>query len=382
MNRRVLLIQYTNPGGYPPLHHIAGILRADGFELRFLGTGAYGTDSLGIPGADVRRMKFRKGGLLQKLHYLRFVMWCLLCCLIWRPRLVYASDPFSTPVGVLVHRLLRLQVIYHEHDSPTAWQRDDHQLTSWMRSVNGARLSLMGEALRIVVPSEGRANVLREQVADPSRIVTVWNVPSRNEVRSRRVERPSEFTLWYHGSLTNERVPVTILEAMAGLDVSIRLVVVGYETVGSVGFVHEFQQSANYLGVGDRVTIHPPMQRSQLLDESTRADAGLALILTEREDVNMDAMSGASNKPFDYLACGLAVVVNDSRDWKEMFVDPGFGVASDPASAEDLSKQFEWLARNRTRCEEMGASGRQRVLESWNYEHHFEPVRAIIGSLR
>ena len=41
------------------------------------------------------------------------------------------------------------------------------------------------------------------------------------------------------------------------------------------------------------------------------------------DDVNLRTMAGASNKPFDYLARGLALLVSDLAEWKALFVDPG-----------------------------------------------------------
>jgi hypothetical protein len=44
-------------------------------------------------------------------------------------------------------------------------------------------------------------------------------------------------------------------------------------------------------------------------------------------DLNEQAMAGASNKPFDYLACGVPLLVSDLLDWRMMFVKPGYGLA-------------------------------------------------------
>jgi hypothetical protein len=43
-------------------------------------------------------------------------------------------------------------------------------------------------------------------------------------------------------------------------------------------------------------------------------------------DRNEQAMSGASNKAFDYLVCGLAVLVSNLPDWRSTFVEPGYGL--------------------------------------------------------
>ena len=57
----------------------------------------------------------------------------------------------------------------------------------------------------------------------------------------------------------------------------------------------------------------------------------------------MSNMTGASNKPFDYMAAGLALLVSDLPDWKTMFVDPGFGLACDPTDADSLLAALAWF---------------------------------------
>ncbi len=68
--KRILYIQYTNPGGYPPLEHSSKLLADAGWQVLFLGTGASGADSLDFPPHEritVRRMPFEKPGFRQKL---------------------------------------------------------------------------------------------------------------------------------------------------------------------------------------------------------------------------------------------------------------------------------------------------------------------------
>ena len=48
------------------------------------------------------------------------------------------------------------------------------------------------------------------------------------------------------------------------------------------------------------------------------------------EDINMQNMVGASNKPFDYMACGLPLLVTDLPEWTSTFVEPGYARACNP----------------------------------------------------
>jgi spore maturation protein CgeB len=96
-------------------------------------------------------------------------------------------------------------------------------------------------------------------------------------------------------------------------------------------------------------------------------------------DPNMGSMAGASNKPFDYLSCGLALVVSDLPEWTEMFVKPGYGLACDPSSPESLARVLGMLASQPETARTMGELGRRRVIEEWNYEHQFRPVMDLLA---
>src|SRR5437879_6009463 len=121
-SRQILYVQYTNPGAYPPLEHSARILAGRGWKVHFLGTGSLGANALQFeahPNIAVQRMRFCPAGWKQKLHYAAFCCWVFGWALLCRPRWVYASDPLSCPVALLLSFLPWLRVVYHEHDLPS-----------------------------------------------------------------------------------------------------------------------------------------------------------------------------------------------------------------------------------------------------------------------
>ena len=87
----------------------------------FLGTGARGAGNLEFPAhpnIQVKRLRFVEGGVLQKIHYILFGLWCFGYALIWRPKWIYASDLLICPIVLVMQKVLGVKVVYHEHDSP------------------------------------------------------------------------------------------------------------------------------------------------------------------------------------------------------------------------------------------------------------------------
>jgi glycosyltransferase involved in cell wall biosynthesis len=389
--KRIVFIQYTNPAAYPPLEHSSRILAREGWQILFLGTGALGADALRFPPherIEVRQMRFSRPGWRQKLHCFQFCLWVLGWTLRWRPQWVYASDPLSCAIALTLSYLPGLGVLYHEHDSPNSIANSEWQIVNGRRSVSKfmrfalwARKRLAKRALLCVLPNEKRAerftaDVGKSSVNGRGSTVVVWNCPSIEEVCEPRVAHDGN-DLWvlYHGSIVPSRLSRAVFEALAMVPEAIKLCIVGYETVGHLGYVKELRESVKRLGITERVNfVGTVPRRNDLLSWCRNCDVGLAFIPKVSEDVNQQAMIGASNKPFDYLASGLALLVSDLPDWRSIYVDSGYGLACDPDDPESIAAALRWFLHHPTEMRQMGERGRQKIATEWNYEMQFSPV--------
>jgi glycosyltransferase involved in cell wall biosynthesis len=169
-------------------------------------------------------------------------------------------------------------------------------------------------------------------------------------------------------------LPPSVLEGLALACAKATLTIVGYETLGSAGYMQQFMRYAAQLGIGGRVIFRGPLSRAEMLREAAHADVGLALIPPGSSDINIRHMVGASVKPFDYLAVGLMLLVSDLPDWRKAYVEPGFARACDPADARSLAGAFSWCVANPEEVRAMGERGRRRIMQGWNYERCFAPV--------
>ncbi len=380
--RKILYIQHTNPAGYPSLEHSSRILADRGWEVLFLGAGAMGAANLEFPPHPrirVLRRPYCPPGWRQKVDYLQYTLWVLGWVLRWRPRWVYASDPMSTPVALMLSYLPGMRVIYHEHDTPgyprlNAPSTDGARaaISPFMRFVLRCRARLAQRAELCILPNEQRAEYFARTVANGRPVVTVWNCPRREEVIAEKCKcKRDGLVLWYHGSIVPPQLPTAVVKALAALPENVRLRIAGYETIGHRGYVKELQSLAERLGVAHRVEVLGAFPtRRQLFEQCARADIGLALFTRPTRQ----PMIGASNKPFDYLACGLALLVSDLPDWVQTYVEPGYGLACDPEDPESIAAAIRWFLDHPEEMRAMGARGRRKILEEWNYETQFGRV--------
>lgn len=378
MNRRILYIQYTNPAGYPPLEHSARILADRGWHIQFLGRDIEGVEDLVFPAhprISIRCLPPVKNGWARKIHYIRYMLWCFGRTIIQRPHWVYASDVFSCPIAWLCSLIPGVNVLYHEHDAPPT-----EAVSGFMNSVLQWRGRLARRALACIVPNERRLAHFLEDTRTTSAAMCVWNCPLKAEVfPSREAAVPGTLRLFYHGSIVPDRLPFSVILALSFLPEAVRLSVAGYETVGHPGYIQALKNKAAETGLADRVTfIGTVPDRKSLLAHCAEHDVGLAFMPAETEDFNLRTMTGASNKPFDYLACGLALLVSDLPDWKEMFTVSGYGRACNIDDPESVAEALQWYLAHPDNMRSMGEAGRQRILNAWNYEDQFTPVLQML----
>ncbi len=371
---RVLFVQYTSPACYPPLEHAAELLLRRKMAVAFFGLEIGGdAGALAFPDELAARCKLwrqRRPGAAQKLHYLAFVFAAWIKAWIGRADWVYVSDALAAPAGWLIMRLSPAKVLYHEHDSP---KEIDAASSAVSRVIHRCRRALLTNADSVVFPNQGRCDAARP--GRPAHIV--WNVPVAGEAQGRAARSTAKGPLevLYHGSIVPERVPLTLVEALARLGGRCRLHVVGYFTDGSASYATTLRDEAKRRGVEQLLVLHGAIPaRSRLLDFAATCDVGLSFVPVRPSDNNLQTMAGASNKPFDYMARGLALLVTRRPDWEQMFVAPGFGRSCDPQDVESIVEHLRWFEEHRAETRAMGERGTRQIISAWNYERQFEPV--------
>jgi glycosyltransferase involved in cell wall biosynthesis len=335
-----------------------------------LGTRVTGLDALDAePDARiaVRLMPPGSAAWQLKAHYARYAAWVAREGARWRPDWVYASDVLGAPLALTLSALTGARVLYHEHDAPSL----EHQ--SWAyRQCLAARDRLLRRADIVVAPNAERAARLGVLGGGRS-VITAWNCPPRPRARPVRARRSDRLRVIYRGSINGDRLPSTVVDAVARTS-SVHLDIAGYETAGSRGHVDRLMARATQLGVSDRVQSLGTVASSVLEAICAESDVGLALMPMQSDDENMQHMTGASNKVFEYLASGVAPLVSDLADWRTTFVAPGCSLACDPRSPESIAAVLAWSRQHRNALDAIADRGWQRLQADWNYETQFAPI--------
>src|SRR5262245_6621271 len=119
-NRRVLFVQATNPGSYPPLIHVSPLLADAGWEVTFL-SAPIASNRPALPShphVTIRAIRVRPSSVMSSVNYSIYTATAAGLAIRLRPDIVYASDLLGAGPGLLAARLAGARLIYHEHDSP------------------------------------------------------------------------------------------------------------------------------------------------------------------------------------------------------------------------------------------------------------------------
>lgn len=375
-DKRILFVQYTNPGAYPPIENAAHILAEKGWSVRLLGVRWPALDRLTFRQhrrIDLRMLRWGAGHRLPRLRYVAYLGWSVAHVIWWRPAWIYASDVLAAPGALVTTYLPWTRVAYHEHDAPS-------ERSPIPRLLRAARSALLRRVPLIVVPDVDRAQSFPPAVRSSGRVVEVWNCPRRGDIPVPKQRSLPPIRIYYHGTLVPERLPLHVVDALAALTTDWRLVVAGYETVVNPGYVDRLRERARSFGCEDRLEFHGIVARSDLLELAARSHVGLALVPRQSDEVNLRRMVRASNKVFDYLASGVMLIVSNDPAWERAYVDAGVGLACDPHLPASLTAVLEWCAEHPEEVRAMGERGRELIKTAWNYDDQFASVERVLAA--
>lgn len=139
------------------------------------------------------------------------------------------------------------------------------------------------------------------------------------------------------------------------------------------------QQRIRHLGLGDRVTILPPYPPENAVASAAPYDVGLCL--EHRGNRNHDLT--VSNKMFDYLMGGLAVVSSDLAGLAHVIERSHGGLTFEPGNVDALVAVIDRLDRDRQRLGHFQECARRFAMDEGNREREIERVaRAMREALR
>lgn len=130
-------------------------------------------------------------------------------------------------------------------------------------------------------------------------------------------------------------------------------------------------------GLRDRVQIHPPHGPDEAVAAASAHTVGLCL----ERDVNTNHKLTVSNKIFDYMMAGLAVVASDLPGLRDVVVRSQGGLLFEPGSVSSLKKKILQLHHDPSRLEWLRSNARNYSLREGNREFQMKILKDQISLL-
>ena len=357
---RIAYIQFLNPEQYPPLEHGSKILMANGWQCFFLGRRSEMTGKIFFHPLEQRRVNFLPrlaSSLPAKFEFIAFCFWVFFRLLFIRPNVIYISDPITTPLGV-AFALIRIPVVYHEHDSPS------DILPFYLK---WSRNNLFKNSIATVIPNINRLKKVEQSVIN--KLLVVRNFASSDEHVVLKPKSENSIVVSYFGTIVPSRLPIDFFRALSGSTQEFTIAIMGYETNQSVGYLRDLVDACkaypnikfDYLGA---------FPRRAMLKKAAEADIGL-LWFSNLDDINEHSMAGASNKICDYLIAGLPIVCPSVPEFENLKTELN-GIY--PLKPEESVDEVIFALKEKYSDLTLRQSLQNQVLTKYNYESEFIPV--------
>ncbi|MBR8842456.1 glycosyltransferase family 4 protein [Pseudoalteromonas sp. JC3] len=274
-----------------------------------------------------------------------------------KANIVHCHDLSALPIACLMKWLSlgKLKLIYDSHE----YAVNDLPFESKSRQkikkiIEGV---LIKSADAVITVSDGIANLYQQQYNLSTKPFVVLNCPKRQEVRPSNKLKSALgidddcFVFLYQGVLSRGRGIQQLIDAFkADKKTNRALVLMGYgELTDSI----KAQQD-------DRIFYHPAVPPSEILDYTSSADCGVALI----EDSCLSYRYCLPNKMFEYFMAGLPVIVSNLPEMKAIVEKFNVGLVTPSNDVSDFLSTIENL-------QQISSSELSKQLELLNSEYNW-----------
>lgn len=173
----------------------------------------------------------------------------------------------------------------------------------------------------------------------------VRNVPTSQQSNLQYNASPvvgKELKIVWHGMgvfLENRRGLHIVLEAIALCQSNVKLYFQGNISPPQMELLKQY---LDRLQIAEKVAIVPPANPDQIVESLKKYDIGVTGELPEEDNQRLTS----SNKLFDYIHAGLAIISSNTLGLAETINEFNVGLLYEPGAAEELSKQIDYLADN------------------------------------
>lgn len=265
-------------------------------------------------------------------------------------------DTELIPVGLML-RLLGKKVIYDVHENNAGAIMSRAYVKRRFVKVFLSKSIRMLEKI-----SAGRFNAIVTARPDISEIFskhkpfTLRNfpvLPDYNDIPDIEIEKEKPVVI-YVGGMTEIRGTIELISAFEQID-NAELWLLGF--FGT----KEFEESCKALKGWKNTRYLGSVEANQIFSYIKKADIGIVTFLPAPNH-----MTTLATKPFEYMACGLPMVMSDFPYWKDFFKESTLYV--NPADENDIAEKIKTLLSDSALRKTMGFNNLELTKTEYNWQ--------------
>lgn len=310
----------------------------------------------------LRSRPWSKRAPVQVLKYLEAIWRFLRKGRHLRPDIVHAHDLDALPIGYLLARACGSRLIYDSHE---LWSSAPHlaRQPGWITRIRlSAERLFAQQADQVIAVSDGIADVMARELGI-RRPVVVHNMPSLppaggdfpGPLRRSLGLSPAAAILLYQGKFAPTKGVELLVDAMRFVRHRDAVLVL----LGEGPLEPLLRANVASSKLAGRVLFHPSVPGKELYAWTRDATIGLYAV----EGVHLSKRLSLANKFFEYLQAGLAVIVSDMPEMRQLVDRYEFGEAVPPADAPELARRIDALLDEPSRLERYRVAARRAAAE-------------------
>ena len=293
-----------------------------------------------------------------------------------RSAIYHLHDPELLPMAIML-KLCGKKVIFDMHELVYHQIADkDYMGNKLIRKTAAGAYRLLeriGMRLfdKVVLAEDGYLNYFEKNY--PKRLpklVFIRNYPIIGLIdatlNQKTVLKQETFTLVYAGSLTKIRGIKETCDAVRASKHPVKLILMGRWSDPA------YKEQCNI--DGEKVSYLGEFPLNQVYDIMCQADLGVSLLYPVE-----NYLTSLPVKAFEYMACGLPMIMSDFPYWKKTF--EGVAQFANPYSTEEIVAIIDWACENRNELARMGDAAYQKVRKEFSWERESEKLTGMYREL-
>ena len=281
-----------------------------------------------------------KKGFFSIGFYLKFSLLLSFRLLFTKADFIFAEDVYTLPFAVILSKFKNSTIFYdsreiYGHLAGLSKRKKLQAFWGWVekRSIKGVNV--------VMTTGEMDSEFIEKEYSLKSTLV-IRNLPFQSEVKESFDFRKhlnldeSKKILLYQGVILHGRGLGIILNLLSRLKNCVLIV------LGDGEYKGYYEALAKKNNIEKEVFFFGKIEQSELLRYTSGADIGLAII----ENLSLSYYFALPNKMFEYIYCGVPILVSNLPQMKSIVDKYKVGFYVDPDNSEDIIKQLNNLLDN------------------------------------